>query len=303
MPVAHHAVGVRHWLCPFSPGVNAISRGAHRGPGVGLVCSDNGRRRWDMPGQTHGSRQSALPHEVTHSNPEGHAPALQVTMRIGGRKQRPGPDGADAEPELKQPQPDPAGPQPANKSGESHALAVQALGSGDAATQRPPWHVPRRHAVPFGFFFLHLPRLRFLQGGQFLLASVSSRANPPRTRPSAPLTAARARRRDPVVVRERVRLSKQSASTAGLLEATMRWCVARSLGTVPPHVKTQRPSSLSDRAPPRSGSPARGCRWRIPVDAARARRYSGAASRHPRILTKDSCLGRRSLRCSLPVPR
>jgi hypothetical protein len=76
-------------------------------------------------------------------------------------------------------------------------------------TQLPPRHTPSAHAVPSGSVPLHLPRLRFLQGGHgfflFFLASVV----PSRSGVSAPpITAARARRREPARLRRRARVSK-----------------------------------------------------------------------------------------------
>jgi hypothetical protein len=89
-------------------------------------------------------------------------------------------------------------------------------GGGDTtavATQLPPWHAPPLQAVPSGSFALHLPFLRFLQGGHgFFLATASSR-DAAATRPSAPpRTVVSALRREPAVVRERVRVSKRESS-------------------------------------------------------------------------------------------
>jgi hypothetical protein len=50
---------------------------------------------------------------------------------------------------------------------------LHGVGGTGLATQRPPWHDPSAHAVPSGFFPLHLPSLRFLHGGHFFLAAAS----------------------------------------------------------------------------------------------------------------------------------
>ena len=68
--------------------------------------------------------------------------------------------------------------------------------------QLPLWHVPPRQAVPSGSFFLHLPRLRFLQGGQgfcFLASVQSGRRVPSRLAQTVPSSS----RREPMVVSER----------------------------------------------------------------------------------------------------
>jgi len=51
---------------------------------------------------------------------------------------------------------------------------------GVAAMQLPPWHVPPAQTVPSGSVPLHLPFLRFLQGGHgfFFLAAPCSLWNP-----------------------------------------------------------------------------------------------------------------------------
>jgi hypothetical protein len=92
---------------------------------------------------------------------------------------------------------------------------------GGAATQLPPRQVPPAQGVPSGSVPLHLPFLRFLQGGHFFfffLASVST--SPPRPR-APPTTAASAPRRERSSVSVRARASKRCASTSyGLLVAT-----------------------------------------------------------------------------------
>lgn len=72
----------------------------------------------------------------------------------------------------------------------------------------PPWHVPLGQAVPSGSVPLHLPFLRFLQGGQgffFFLASTGSEARSG-VRPTAARTP-RPRRRDRPEVRRVVKAS------------------------------------------------------------------------------------------------
>jgi hypothetical protein len=80
--------------------------------------------------------------------------------------------------------------------------------------QRPLLHIPPGHGVPSVFFFLHLPFLRFLQGGHefFLFASaISGEA-------AVALPMARlnrfpvSRRRERAAVKDRDRESKRAAS-------------------------------------------------------------------------------------------
>src|SRR5688500_7568822 len=91
------------------------------------------------------------------------------------------------------------------------------------STHLPPQHSPPAHAVPLGFFFLHLPFLRFLHGGHgffllFFLAAAASLQAAPRAPPSAPLRRAlSAWRREPAAVKDRVRVSKCAAAMAGSL--------------------------------------------------------------------------------------
>jgi hypothetical protein len=79
--------------------------------------------------------------------------------------------------------------------------------------QRPLWQIwpPGPHGVPLGRFFLHLPCLRFLHGGQalFFLASVVPH---PSVASAPPRTTVRAARREPALVRERARASKRALS-------------------------------------------------------------------------------------------
>src|SRR5215218_9146796 len=79
---------------------------------------------------------------------------------------------------------------------------------GAAAPQCPLWQAPPAQAVPLGTF-LHLPCLRFVQGGHRFLAAAPSIEAAPRAPPSA---AATARRREPVMAKERARASKRALS-------------------------------------------------------------------------------------------
>jgi hypothetical protein len=81
--------------------------------------------------------------------------------------------------------------------------------------QRPFRHVPPGHSVPFSFLLgLHLPRLRFLQGGQRFLAVVSARLSKLSVPPSSVPSAAR---RERAAVKARVRPSKLESSKASIL--------------------------------------------------------------------------------------
>ena len=82
-----------------------------------------------------------------------------------------------------------------------------------APLQTPLWQVPPAQGVPSGFFPLHLPFLGFLQGGHFFFLALVSRGEvAPMASASPPLRAARARRREPLAVRARARVSNRSAS-------------------------------------------------------------------------------------------
>ncbi len=81
-----------------------------------------------------------------------------------------------------------------------------------ALVQTPLWQVPPAQGVPSGFFPLHLPFLGFLQGGHFFLASVSCGEVAPVASASPLLRAAKARRREPAVVKVRARRSKRISS-------------------------------------------------------------------------------------------
>ena len=100
-------------------------------------------------------------------------------------------------------------------------LASSALRSMQVPFRQTP---PRNavHGVPAGLG-LHLPFLRRLQGGHlFFFAVTSSPAVVPRARPSAPLRLASTRRREPVMDKERARVSKRVASMGMLLEKNER---------------------------------------------------------------------------------
>src|SRR5688500_11838564 len=95
--------------------------------------------------------------------------------------------------------------------------------------------MPPAHAVPSGSFFLHLPCLRFLQGGHgFFFFAVVCSAPELRTPRAPDNSPPRARRREPVVVRVRVSLSKRVPSIRACLSARGQPRCARTVARKPP---------------------------------------------------------------------
>ena len=69
------------------------------------------------------------------------------------------------------------GQSPPQSTSVSLPFFAPSLQVGEA--HRPPWQIPPGHAVPSGSFFLHLPCLRFLQGGHGFFFRTRSRPGPP----------------------------------------------------------------------------------------------------------------------------
>jgi hypothetical protein len=68
-------------------------------------------------------------------------------------------------------------------------VGAGSCGRGATAMQRPPWHIPPAQPVPSGSVALHLPFLRFLQGGHgffFLAASPGAPLPSPSPAPTSP---------------------------------------------------------------------------------------------------------------------